>query len=63
MPRPNHPNEHPEARLRVDPAKVAEARIVLAEIDATVFAGSARHPADEHAVLIGRAVAALFAHD
>jgi hypothetical protein len=50
-----------EARLRVDPHKVANARILLAAIDASVFGTAARRPASAHGGLIARLVAGLFA--
>ena len=51
-----------EARLRVDPHKIANARILLSAIDASVFDTAARRPAGTHSGLIARLVAGLFAH-
>jgi hypothetical protein len=50
-----------EARLRVDARKVADARALLADIDARVFASARRHTGNAHGLLIARIVAALFA--
>ena len=51
-----------EARLRVDARKVADARALLAGIDARVFASADRHSEAVYSRMIARIVAALFAN-
>ena len=59
----DHQNEPLDTRLRIDPNKVAAARAYLAEIDATVFQTAEEHPADNHALVLGSAIAALFGRE
>ncbi len=58
---PDQTGSDREARVRPDARKVADARALLSDIDARVFASARRHPVSAHAGAVARAVAALFA--
>ena len=47
-------------RLRADPARIAAARELLADIDRVMFAGGRRHGEDSHAALTARTTKGLF---
>jgi hypothetical protein len=54
------PTDPLNTRLRADPARIAAARELLAEIDRTVFAGSRKHAEHGHTALTARTIKGLF---
>ena len=54
------PTDPLNTRLRADPARIAAAHELLAEIDRMVFAGSRKHTERDHADLAARTVKGLF---
>jgi hypothetical protein len=54
------PTDPLNTRLRADPARIAAAGELLAEIDRMVFAGRRKHTVRDHADLVARTVKGLF---